>query len=129
MELTLLGTKIEVDEERLGSSRYRIVRQLDEYRCGVRKNFQLGVDYPEGFRGEVMQKVRNIPYGETRSYGDIAEEVDSAAVAVGRACGENPVPVIVPCHRVVGKDSLGGYKYGELKKKLLALEQSLKGNR
>lgn len=128
MELTLLGTLIEIDEERLGSGRYKIIRQLDEYRCGVRKNFQLGVEYPDNFRGEVMQKMRNIPYGETRTYGEIAEELDSAAVAVGRACSNNPVPVVVPCHRVIGKDSLGGYQYGELKKKLLALEQSLKSS-
>ncbi|MFB6144789.1 MAG: methylated-DNA--[protein]-cysteine S-methyltransferase [Candidatus Nanohaloarchaea archaeon] len=128
MELTLLGTLIEIDEERLGSGRRKVLRQLDEYRCGVRKNFQLGVKYPDNFRGEVMQELRRIPYGETRTYGQIAEELDSAPVAVGRACSNNPVPVVVPCHRVVGKDSLGGYQYGQLKKKLLALEKSLKSS-
>ena len=126
MELTLLGTLVEIEDERLGSGRYKVIRQLDEYRCGVRKNFQLGIDYPNGFRGEVMRYARNIPYGETRTYGEIAEKLDSAPVAVGRACSNNPVPVVVPCHRVVGKNSLGGYQYDELKKKLLALEKSLK---
>lgn len=129
MELTLLGTLIEIDEERLGSDINKTLKQLDEYRCGVRRNFQLGIDYPDNFKGEVMRSIRNIPYGETRTYGQIAEDLDSAPVAIGRACSNNPVPVVVPCHRVTGKHEIGSYQYGELKKKLLALEKSLKGNR
>ncbi|MFB6242266.1 MAG: methylated-DNA--[protein]-cysteine S-methyltransferase [Candidatus Nanosalina sp.] len=56
-----------------------------------------------------MTEMLGIPRGETKSYGEIAENLDSAAIAVGQACGRNPLPVIVPCHRVVGKNSLGGY--------------------
>jgi len=67
----------------------------------------------------------DIPYGETRTYGDLAAALDTAPVAVGSACGKNPVPLVVPCHRVVGRDSLGGYSAGDgtaLKERLLALE-------
>jgi methylated-DNA-[protein]-cysteine S-methyltransferase len=70
-----------------------------------------------------MREMYDIPYGETRSYGEIAENIGSAAVAVGQACGKNPIPLIIPCHRVVGKNSIGGYAYGEeVKQKLLELE-------
>jgi methylated-DNA-[protein]-cysteine S-methyltransferase len=66
-----------------------------------------------------------IPYGETRSYGDLAEAVGSAPRAVGGACGRNPIPIVIPCHRVLAKTGLGGYS-GEgglaTKRRLLALE-------
>ena len=51
----------------------------------------------------------DIPRGETRSYGDLAAELKSGAQAVGQACGANPIPIIIPCHRVVGKAGLGGF--------------------
>lgn len=51
----------------------------------------------------------NIPRGKTRSYGELAAELKSAAQAVGQACGANPIPIIIPCHRVVGKTGLGGF--------------------
>lgn len=126
MELTLLGTLIDIKEEKIASNRYKLLKQIDEYRCGVRKNFQLGVEYPDNFRGRVMYTVRNISYGETATYGEIAEELDSTPAAVGKACNNNPLPVIIPSHRVIGDNSLGSYQYGDLKKKLLALEKSLK---
>ena len=53
--------------------------------------------------------MQDIPYGETRSYGDVATATQSAPRAVGRACGRNPIPVIIPCHRVLGKGWMGGY--------------------
>jgi methylated-DNA-[protein]-cysteine S-methyltransferase len=57
-----------------------------------------------------MDEMSAIPYGETRTYGEIATALDSAPVAVGQACGSNPVPIVVPCHRVVGSDGgLHGY--------------------
>jgi len=73
-----------------------------------------------------MDAMAAIPYGETRTYGELAVELDTAAVAVGQACGRNPVPIVVPCHRVVGANSLGGYSAEggpELKERLLALEE------
>jgi methylated-DNA-[protein]-cysteine S-methyltransferase len=58
---------------------------------------------------KVWQAMRNIPRGETRSYGELAAELKSSAQAVGQACGANPIPIIIPCHRVVGKSDLGGF--------------------
>ncbi len=58
---------------------------------------------------KVWQAMLAIPSGETRTYGDIASELKSAAQAVGQACGANPIPIIIPCHRVVGKSGLGGF--------------------
>jgi methylated-DNA-[protein]-cysteine S-methyltransferase len=72
-----------------------------------------------------MAAMAAIPYGETSTYGDLAQELDTAPVAVGTACSRNPVPLVVPCHRVVGVDSLGGYSAGDglaLKERLLELE-------
>jgi methylated-DNA-[protein]-cysteine S-methyltransferase len=60
---------------------------------------------------KVWQAMLAIPRGKTRSYGEIAAELKSCAQAVGQACGANPIPVIVPCHRVVGKGGLGGFAH------------------
>ncbi len=81
------------------------------------------------FQQEVWQAVRNIPRGETRSYGALAAELKSGAQAVGQACGANPIPVVIPCHRVVSKAGLGGFMRGtsgmslDIKRWLLANEQ------
>jgi len=78
---------------------------------------------------KVWRAMAGIPRGETRSYGELAAELNSGAQAVGQACGANPVPVIVPCHRVVGKSGLGGFmrhaggKPLDIKRWLLAHEQ------
>ncbi len=78
---------------------------------------------------KVWQAMCNIPRGETRSYGELALELKSAAQAVGQACGANPIPIIIPCHRVVSKSGLGGFMghaSGEaldIKRWLLAHEQ------
>lgn len=69
--------------------------------------------------------MRAIPYGRTRTYGEVAKDLGTAAQAVGGACGANPIPIIVPCHRILGTGCLGGYSgLGELdtKRKLLRLE-------
>jgi len=79
---------------------------------------------------KVWQALCNIPRGETRSYGELAAELKSAAQAVGQACGANPIPVIIPCHRVVGKAGLGGFMRHvngdplDIKRWLLAHESS-----
>jgi len=78
---------------------------------------------------KVWQAMCAIPCGETRSYGNLAKELQSCAQAVGQACGANPVPIIIPCHRVVGKAGLGGFMnhsggYAlDIKRWLLAHEQ------
>jgi methylated-DNA-[protein]-cysteine S-methyltransferase len=58
---------------------------------------------------KVWQAMRNIPRGETRSYGELAAQLKSGAQAVGQACGANPIPIIIPCHRVVSRSGLGGF--------------------
>jgi methylated-DNA-[protein]-cysteine S-methyltransferase len=123
MKFEIADTEIEIELDRISEDEEEIQRQLQEYKNGDRKSFDLEISFPDGFIGEVMKKMSQIPYGETRSYGEIAENIDSAAVAVGQACGKNPAPLIIPCHRVVGKNSIGGYAYGEeVKQKLLELE-------
>ncbi len=93
---------------------------------------QLHLDLPidiraTAFQHRVWQQLRAIPYGETRSYGEIAERLGlpRGARAVGRACATNPVSLVVPCHRAVRADGdLGGYRWGvDRKKRLLAHER------
>lgn len=101
-------------------------RQLAAYFAGSLAQFDLPLA-PAGspFEARVWAAMQQIPYGETRSYGDLATAVGSAPRAVGRACGRNPIPVVIPCHRVLAKVGLGGYSgSGGLatKQRLLALE-------
>ena len=102
-------------------------RQLDEYFSGRRRQFDLPLDL-EGteFQQRVWEAVSEIPYGQTRTYAQIASTIGSpkAVRAVGAANGANRVAIIVPCHRVVASGGgLGGYGGGlELKRRLLALE-------
>ncbi len=71
----------------------------------------------------VLEEVKKIPYGETTTYGEIAESLRTSARAVGMALKLNPVPIIIPCHRVVAKNGLGGFSAGvEIKRSLLKLE-------
>jgi methylated-DNA-[protein]-cysteine S-methyltransferase len=103
-------------------------RQLEEYFAGERTRFELPLA-PRGndFQQRVWRLLREIPFGETRSYGDLARELGdvSLAQAVGSANGRNPLSVIVPCHRVVGADGdLTGYAGGlDRKRFLLDLEE------
>jgi len=101
--------------------------QLQEYFRGERRGFDLQLDLQgTPFQQKVWKALMAIPYGETRSYRDIAREINcpKGFRAVGQANGSNPIPIIIPCHRVVASDgSLGGYSGGlEIKKALLALE-------
>ncbi|MBC7630922.1 methylated-DNA--[protein]-cysteine S-methyltransferase [Aeromicrobium sp.] len=104
-------------------------KQLAEYFAGERHDFDLPLA-SEGseFQKKVWSELRRIPYGETASYGDIARRLGYETViarAVGAANGANPIPIVVPCHRVIGSDgSLTGYAGGlDRKKTLLDLEQ------
>jgi O-6-methylguanine DNA methyltransferase len=105
------------------------LRQIQEYLDGKRTEFDLELDmHGTAFQLEVWSALRDIPYGETRSYADLAREIGrpNAVRAVGTANGANPLSLVVPCHRVINADGkLGGYGGGlELKAKLLAMEQS-----
>ena len=112
MDVTVWGYPLEIDETLVAAGPEEIQVQIDEYERGERREFDLTVEFPENFTGEVMRAMAAIPYGETRTYGDLADAIDSSAVAVGQACGRNPVPLVVPCHRVVAADSLGGFSGG-----------------
>ena len=101
--------------------------QLREYFAGARRTFDLPLA-PHGtaFQQRVWTALRAIPYGETRTYGELAAAIGSpnASRAVGMANHRNPIPIIIPCHRVIGANgTLTGYAGGlEVKRKLLALE-------
>jgi len=93
------------------------LRQLDEYLQGTRRAFDLPIDWSLlwPFQRQVLELVLAIPYGQTRTYGDIAYEIGNphAARAVGRANATNPMPLVIPCHRVIGSDGkLHGYGGG-----------------
>ena len=108
-------------------------RELDEYFEGRRRDFDLRVDLTAlpAFQQLVLAELQRVPYGDTDTYGGLARRIGSprAARAVGGALNRNPVPIVVPCHRVVGASgSLVGYAGGlERKEKLLALEGALLG--
>lgn len=105
------------------------IRQIQEYLEGKRRSFDLELDlHGTAFQLEVWSALRDIPYGETCSYAELACTVGrpTAVRAVGTANGANPLALVVPCHRVINTDGkLGGYAGGlELKARLLAMEQS-----
>ena len=102
--------------------------QIMEYLEGERKDFTLSFDYNgTEFQQAVWKALCEIPYGQTKSYSDVANHINKPAAvrAVGAAIGKNPILITVPCHRVIGKNgSLTGFRGGlEMKKQLLELEQ------
>ena len=105
------------------------IKQLNEYFDGKRSSFDLQLQ-PQGteFQNKVWKALIEIPFGETRSYGEIAKIIgnEKASRAVGMANNKNPIPIIVPCHRVIGANGkLVGYAGGlDIKEKLLKLEKS-----
>lgn len=126
MRVEIRGDGYDLDAGLVAEGEAELRRQLDEYAAGERQQFDLTVDYPETHLGDVMRAMSEIPYGETRTYGDLATDLDSGAVAVGQACGANPLPVVVPCHRVVGADGRGGFSAEggvDAKRRLLAFER------
>ncbi len=100
--------------------------QLDEYFSGRRRVFDLPLClHGTGFQLAVWNAMRRIPYGEVRTYGEVAwmAEYPRAARAVGNACNRNPVLLLVPCHRVVASDGIGGFAHRtDIKRALLRLE-------
>ena len=100
------------------------VRQLNAYFTGRLFNFDLPLALPHSeFQAGIRQCMIDIPFGEMRTYGDLAKDLSSASQAVGQACGANPIPIIVPCHLVVAAGGkLGGFSGGDgapTKRKLL----------
>lgn len=110
-----------------GGSIDKINEQLDDYFSGKRKDFDLTLElHGTDFQYKVWEACAKIPYGETRSYGEIAKAIGKpkAMRAVGSALGKNNIPIIIPCHRVLqSSGKLGGFGWGvDVKKFLLDLE-------
>lgn len=109
-----------------------LIGQLTEYFAGERKEFTIDLDLrlASGFRRTALEHLRTIPYGETESYAEVAEAAGSprAMRAVGSACANNPIPLVIPCHRVVRSDgTLGGYGGGlGIKEQLLDMERGIR---
>lgn len=108
-----------------------VVRQLHEYFVGDRESFDFDAN-PQGteFQRKVWDEVARIPYGETRTYRDIAEALGDPNLvrAVGAANGANPLPIVIPCHRVIGADGrLTGYAGGLERKRWLLAHESPQG--
>ena len=105
-----------------------IITQLDEYFFEGRKKFDIAFKIsPTNFRLKVYQEMQKIPYGKSITYSDLAGKVGSpkAFRAVGTACGKNPLPLIIPCHRVKSQSGLGGFTGGlDIKRFLLNLESN-----
>lgn len=106
---------------------HRAKIQVEEYFSGQRHRFDLPLaPATTAFQDRVRGAMLAIPYGQTRSYGELAHAAGGGPRAIGRACGANPLPVLVPCHRVVAAQGLGGYSGGDglaTKRLLLALER------
>jgi methylated-DNA-[protein]-cysteine S-methyltransferase len=107
----------------------RAKREIAAYFAGKRREFDLPIK-PNGKPAEikVWQAMAAIPYGHTRTYGEIGKEIGINARAVGRACGRNPIPILLPCHRVVAANGLGGFSApggSDWKGRLLVLERAL----
>src|SRR5262245_32900357 len=116
------------------SSRFaeRAARQLERYRDDPDTEFGLPLSIGgTEFQQRVWRVMQRIPRGKTRTYGDVAKSLGSAARAVGQACGENRLPIIIPCHRIIAAGGIGGFGHSrggyllEAKRWLLAHEQAL----
>jgi methylated-DNA-[protein]-cysteine S-methyltransferase len=120
-----ISPRVLEDPARLDEER----RELDDYFAGRRHAFELPIDWQlsGGFLLRARQGIAAIPYGETRTYTELARAAgnERAVRAAGSACSRNPIPLVVPCHRVLRSDgSLGGYAGGiEMKERLLELER------
>lgn len=112
---------ISAEDDRIAADMLRV--QLDEYFAGHRRAFDLPLElHGTAFQLAVWNAMRRISYGEVRTYGEVAMMAGypRAARAVGNACNRNPVLLIVPCHRVVASDGIGGFAHNtELKRTLL----------
>ncbi|MFZ5391786.1 MAG: methylated-DNA--[protein]-cysteine S-methyltransferase [Patescibacteria group bacterium] len=113
------------------SFEYVVKKQLDEYFFGQRQKFSLPLKLSGTvFQNMVWQKIINIPYGQTRSYKQLAQQmkIPNSYRAIANALGKNPLPIVIPCHRIIKSDgAIGGYSGGkEIKKFLLNFEKNTK---
>ena len=104
-------------------------KEISKFLDGKLEKFSFEIN-PKGtnFQKKVWKEIEKIPYGKTITYKDLGDKINSKAYqAIGSACGKNPILFRIPCHRVLGKNNLGGFFYRlDLKKKLLKMEKSCK---
>ncbi len=127
---SLHGHELVIDRSRITTAGPPIETQIDAYANGDRRSFDVTITYPDGLLGTVLRELVEIPYGETRTYAAVASQCDTAPVAVGTMCGQNPLPLFVPCHRVVGTNGSGGFSAAggvEQKRSLLQFEAATAG--
>jgi len=122
-DIGIVGMSFSLEENVVVDEESEIQKQLTEYENGLRREFKLPLHLiGTSFQKQVWNALLEIPYGETRSYQEIAMQIGNpkALRAVGGACNRNPIGIIVPCHRVIGKNgSLTGYAGGLSYKELL----------
>jgi len=123
--LTLEPLKLKIEQSETKIIK-RVKEELEEYFLGVRKEFGIPIKLTGTvFLNKVWEEMQKIPYGKTLSYQELARKIgnEKACRAVGSACHNNKILILIPCHRVVGKNSLGGFYYDlNIKKELLDLE-------
>ena len=85
------------------------ISQLTAYFDRRLTRFDLPLDFGSGFAKQVRRAMAAIPYGQTRQYGDLAREIGVPAQAIGQTCGANPIPILIPCHRILAAKGLGGF--------------------
>ena len=129
ISISLTNPMLKGIEAKKGSESFKyIITQLDEYFFEGRKKFDITFKIsPTNFRLKVYQEMQKIPYGKSITYSDLAGKVGSpkAFRAVGTACGKNPLPLIIPCHRVKAQSGLGGFTGGlDIKRFLLNHESN-----
>ena len=116
-------TEMETSWEKMSAIAQKVIRQIEEYFAGERQDFDIKLDLQgTDFQLNVWQKLLDIPFGKTTTYGQLAQDLEmpNAARAVGNACGKNKIWLIVPCHRVIGSTGkLTGYAGGLHRKKNL----------
>lgn len=104
----------------------QVAGELSDYFAGDRKRFSIPIRVGETeFQRRFLAELQAIPYGETRQYGDLSKSLGVSAQAIGQACGANPIAILIPCHRVLAANGLGGYSGAggiEAKVALLKLE-------
>jgi methylated-DNA-[protein]-cysteine S-methyltransferase len=88
----------------------KALEQLKAYFAGQSQDFDLPLSHGRvGLQAKVLAALATIPFGKTRTYGDLSKEIGAPAQAIGQACGANPLPILIPCHRVLGASGLGGF--------------------
>jgi len=129
-QITSVRWPSRADEARTDDPLLKLAQaQLAAYFDGELQEFDLALRLgPSDFQADFQRLLMAIPFGETRTYGELAKEMGVPPQAIGQACGANKIPLIVPCHRVVGSDGLGGFSGGggvEGKAELLRHEGAL----